>query len=347
MAPLHTHRTRMKTKQQQKRNRIKAMLIGIFAVLALLLVILVCTLFRSSDTPATDTNTPGGSADAPTTPATPAVTMPLPQSFLDNNTSSQYIVLYDLTSDKVLYSKNADAPCFPASTTKLLTSLVALKYADQNTVFSVGDEIRLIDPASSVARLRIGQRLDLQTILEAIMLPSGNDAAYTAAANIGRIIAGDQTLSAQAAVDKFCAEMNNTAKALGATGSNFINPDGIHEPNHYTTANDMAKIAQAALNDPLLATVMGEQKVVRSFLSGESGITWENSNFLLNPTSPFYFEGATGMKTGYTNEAGYCLVASAERNGAKLLAVLMNAENANARFEDAVGLFDVCFDSID
>ncbi len=343
MAPLHNNRTRMKTKRQQKRNRIKAMLVGIAALLVLLVAILVCILLRPSEEPTPDPNT----TDTPDTPDTPAISITLPQEFIDKNTASQYIVLYDATSNKTIYSKNADQRCYPASTTKLLTALVTLKYADTNTVFTVGDEITLIDPQSSVAYLRQGHRLDLQTMLEAIMLPSGNDAAYAAAANVGRIVAGDQTLNTRAAIARFCDEMNKLAKELGAANSHFANPDGIHSENHYTTAADMALIAKAALEEPLLAKVMGQEKVVRSFLSGESGVTWYNTNSLLRTDSRFLFEGATGMKTGHTDQAGYCLAASAERNGVKLIAILMNADTADGRFEDASGLFTVCFDSLD
>lgn len=344
MSPVHTNRTRMKTKRQKQRNRIKLMLIAVFAALILLVVIFACIFLKP---PVPEEKPKEEAEDLPVTPAAPAVTMPLPQTFVDNNTSAEYIVLYDVTGDKTLYTKNADEKCYPASTTKLLTSLVTLKYADADTVFTVGNEINLIDPQSSVAYLRVGQRLSLQTMLEAIMLPSGNDAAYTAAANVGRIIVGDQNLAASAAISRFCEEMNKMAKELGATHSHFANPDGIHDPNHYTTANDMAKIAKAALKAPLLAKVVSQEKVVRSFLSGESGITWYNTNSLLRTDHRFLFDGATGMKTGHTDEAGYCLAASAKRNDVELLAVVMNCDNANARFEDAAGLFTVCYDAME
>jgi D-alanyl-D-alanine carboxypeptidase (penicillin-binding protein 5/6) len=210
----------------------------------------------------------------------------------------------------------------------------------------VGDEIRLIDPESSVAYLRIGNRLDRQTMLEALLLPSGNDAAYTIAANVGRIIANDTSLSARAAISVFCNKMNEAAKGLGCENSHFANPDGIHDPNHYTTAADMARIAKHAYNQPLIATVMSEEKVTRVFLSGETGATWYNTNYLLRSDTRYLFEGANGMKTGHTSQAGYCLAASAEQDGAVLIAILMGAEQSYGRFEDATGLFTVCFDTI-
>ncbi len=327
------HRRRKRSKQKP--------ILAIIAVLAALVIAIVLCLTLRPKAPPAETPTPETQI-----PVLPTVSMPLPQKFVDNNTACEYIVLYDATNDKVLYSKNADAQCYPASTTKLLTCLVTLQYANENTTFTVGNEIRLIDPQSSVAHLRIGNRLNLQTLLEAILLPSGNDAAYVAAANVGRIIAGDDTLSAQAAIAKFCEKMNETAKSLGAKNSHFVNPDGIHSANHYTTATDMLLIAKAALHNQTLATIMAEEKVTRTFLSGETGATWYNTNYLLRSDTRYSFEGATGLKTGHTDEAGYCLTASAKRDGVELIAVLMNADSTSGRFEDAMGLFTVCFDNI-
>lgn len=328
------HRRRRKPNKQK---RILA-LIGVLA--ALVLTIVLCTTLQPAKQP---TETP--TTDVEVAP-TPTVAFPLPQSFVDNNTSCEYIVLYDATNDKILYSKNADTVCYPASTTKLVTALVTLKYANESTVFTVGDEIHLIDPESSRAFLRVGNRLNLQTLLEAIMLPSGNDAAYVAAANVGRIIAGNDSLSTQAAIAKFCEEMNKTVKELGAKNTHFVNPDGIHSANHYTTAADMLLICKAALENPTLATVVAEDKVTRTFLSGETGSTWYNTNYLLREDTRYLYSGALGLKTGHTDQAGYCLTAAAERDGIKLIAVLMKADNTTGRFEDAKGLFDVCFDNI-
>ncbi len=328
-------------RRRKKPNKQKTILAAISVLAALVLTIVLCVTLRPAKTPNTDTP-----QTETQTPALPTVSMPLPQAFVDNNTASDYIVLYDATNNKTLYSKNADKQCFPASTTKLITALVVLQYADESTVFTVGDEIRLIDPESSRAFLRIGNRLNLQMLLEAIMLPSGNDAAYVAATHIGRVIAGNQSLSAQAAIAKFCEKMNETAKSLGAKNTHFVNPDGMHNANHYTTATDMLLICKAAMENPTLAAVMREEKVTRTFLSGETGATWYNTNYLLRTDTRYLYEGTTGLKTGHTDEAGYCLTAAAERDGVKLIAVLMNSDNTSGRFEDATGLFTVCFDNI-
>ncbi len=335
--------TALHSKRRQRKNPLLRMLwIGIFALIVIIAILCGVLIKRANRSPVSDL--PETPLD--TTPLIPALSMPLPQSFVDNNTASKRIVLYDLTADNILYTKNANERAYPASMTKLLTAAVAIKYAPSDTVFTVGEEIRLIDPESSIARLRIGNRLDMQTILEAMLLPSGGDAAYTIAANVGRIIANDTSLSAKAAVQVFCDKMNETAKELGCKDTHFVNPDGIHHQNHYTTASDMILIAKYAYEQPLVATVIGQEVVTRSFLSGETGATWYNTNSLLRTNTRYLFEGATGMKTGYTSQAGYCLAASAEKDGAVLIAILMGGENSYGRFEDATGLFTVCFDTL-
>lgn len=335
----------MGTSIHQRRRRISRRQMKIRIVVVFLVAVVCVTtalvLLLHKPTP------PPTPEDTPPAIQTPAVTISLPQKFIDNNTASQYIVLYDATAGKTLYSKQADVKCYPASLTKLVTASVALKYANTDTVFTVGEEIRMIDPESSRAYLRMGQRLDLQTILEALMLPSGNDAAYTIAANVGRIIAGDENLATRSAIQTFCDKMNELARELGMKNSHFANPDGIHEADHYTTAADMLLVANHVCNQPLLAEVMKQGKVTRSFLSGESGMIWHNTNRLVQEDARYFMQEATGMKTGHTDQAGYCLAASAEDEGVRLITILMGADSNDGRFDDAQGLFTICYDSIE
>ena len=170
-----------------------------------------------------------------------AVTVPttgktLPLSFINRNTASPYIILGNVTDNKVLYSKNENEKCYPASLTKLVTALVAMDYAAADTPITVGNEIYMIDPASSRAYLTVGTRLTKEQLLQALLLPSGNDAAYAMAVQVGRLIANDSALSNQAALDLFISKMNEKAASLGCTGTHFANPDGIHRDDHYTTA---------------------------------------------------------------------------------------------------------------
>ena len=149
-------------------------------------------------------------SEAPaTTTAAPKVTLPV--SFLDANTACQNIALYDASSDTLLYTKQADMKQEPASTTKLLTAALAIQYTPEGYVFTVGNELSLVRDQSSKANLLTGDKLDLDKMLKALLIPSGNDAAYTIAASIGRVTAGDESLSAADAVKKFVALMNQTA----------------------------------------------------------------------------------------------------------------------------------------
>ena len=129
---------------------------------------------------------------------------------------SEYAIVYDVQADEVLFAKNADQKCYPASTTKILTSAVILDNVDEDFLFTAGDELDFVNPESSLAYIEKGNVLDLTTTLDAIMLPSGNDASYMAAANVGRKIAGDDAIPPEKAVETFVDEMNRTAKPRGS-----------------------------------------------------------------------------------------------------------------------------------
>lgn len=272
----------------------------------------------------------------------PISRQPLPKEFIDRNTYSPYVALYDVDNDKMLYSKNADELCYPASLTKLMTSIVALEYADADTVIHVGNEVNMIAAGSSRAYLTAGSKMNLTQLLQAMLLPSGNDAAYVMAVNIGRIIAGDPELDRYAAVSKFCEAMNKKAQELGCANTHFVNPDGWHEADHYTTAADMVKIAKEAIRHSEIVNVVSQSSVKTTLISGQTA-TWYNSNRLVNSTSASFYEGAFGLKTGTTDEAGRCLAACATRNGRTSIAIVMGAADETGRWEDARGLLDISF----
>ncbi len=276
---------------------------------------------------------------APTTTTAPRQT--LPKEFIDRNTFSGRVILYDVTTGETLYSKQPAEKCAPASLTKLMTALVAVKHTPKDYVFTVGDELSLVLPGSSVADLWSGNQLNLTQMLQALLMKSGNDAAYVTAVQVGRIIAGDENLDKSAAVKAFCKEMNAMAKKLGCKNTNFENPDGYHADKHLTTAEDMLKICIASLEDPVIAPVLATDEV--NVTLGARQVTWKNSNLLLDEESRYYYEGATGLKTGTTDEAGYCLAASATKNGHTTIAVVLGANDENGRWEDARGLLDLSF----
>ena len=288
----------------------------------------------------------GGDHGGATSSDASAINMPtvktLPKSFIDRNTASPYVILGNVTDGHILYTKNAEAKCYPASLTKLMTAIVAVENMPSDTIFTVGNEVYMIDPQSSRAYLTVGTRLTLENLLQAMLLPSGNDAAYVFGVQVGRAIAGNENLDSQAAVAAFAKKMNEKAAALGCVGTHFVNPDGIHDNNHYTTAADMLKIASCALQNEMISRVVATPVVNTTLLSGHA-VSWRNSNRLVQENNAYSYAGATGLKTGSTDEAGYCLAASASRDGKTCVAVVMGSKTESGRWEDASGLLDISF----
>jgi D-alanyl-D-alanine carboxypeptidase (penicillin-binding protein 5/6) len=241
-------------------------------------------------------------------------------------------VLID-SDGNILFSKAGDERRYPASTTKILTALIAVEIGDLNDLVRVGDEANLPKLGSSIAGLRYGEQLTLEQLLNALLIPSGNDAAYVIATYIGRKISGDDQLDHHEAIKVFVQRMNSRAKELGAKNSHFVNPDGYHDENHYTTATDMARIALEAMRHVAIRQIVartnyalpaiaqptrnGRQKVQPRIL--------ENTNKLLDQTSPYYLRLSNGVKTGHTTAAGYCLISSAVRGEKSVLAVVMKS----------------------
>lgn len=256
-------------------------------------------------------------------------------------------IVYDITSDKTVFSKNATAKISIASTTKLLTSLVALQNAGPEEIFTVGTELNLVMPNSSLCYIAPGHQLKLKTLISGMLLPSGNDAAYTVAVNIARKHSGNSAMSDTNAVAYFCNLMNQYAAALGCTSSHFANPEGWDNVNHYSTAEDMLLIVKAALKNEVMTTAMSTYSRTFFFASGEN-IVWTNTNSLLDPSSKYYYAFANGVKTGTTGDAGKCLVASAMKAGRQLVVLAYNCEeyyNGETRFGKVKELFEFVFDA--
>lgn len=264
---------------------------------------------------------------------------------IEGEINSSYAIVYDVQSDEVLFAKNAEEKCYPASTTKILTAALVLEYADANMQFTAGDELDLVSPESSLANLNNGSVLDLEMMIDALMLPSGNDAAYCAASNIGRVIADNENLNADKAVKYFVAQMNERLKGIGAENSHFENPDGFHDDNHYTTAMDMLKISLYATQFEGVRNSAAKPSRNVTFLSGEQ-IYWENSNKLIHEYSDCYYMYANGLKTGMTDQAGYCVVATANRFGHDIVVVVLGGPASDKRWNDTLWLLDQAFSVI-
>lgn len=245
--------------------------------------------------------------------------------------------VYDLTDGKMLYANGADEPIAPASLTKLLTSVTALEYCDADRAFIVGTERELIHAHSSLSLIRQGHILTLYDLIAAMLMVSGNDAAYTVAVNVARSVGGED-LSDTEALAFFCGLMNEKASEIGMKSSHFTTPDGWDDENQYTTVTDLVKLSEFALTFDEIREITALHEKYTVFLSGEN-ITWTNSNQLLDPDSQYYCENAAGMKTGTTDKAGKCLISLFMKDGKRILVVVADCRTESERYEGSLRLF--------
>lgn len=243
-------------------------------------------------------------------------------------------ILMNCNTKEVLYYKNPTDSIAPASTTKLLTAIVAIDNCDLDEEITVGKEVYMMASDSSRAYLAEGEVLTLEMLLEGLLLPSGNDAAYVIAAHVGRIIANDNNLKPKAAVQVFIQSMNEKAKAIGAKSSNFETPDGYDEEGQYTTAYDLGLIAMESLKYDTIREISSKTRARNIFLSGED-VTWNSSNKLITSGSGYYYPYAIGLKTGTSTDAGRCLVSAASKDGVDYVCVIMNS-SIEGRWQDSI-----------
>lgn len=265
--------------------------------------------------------------------------------FAEETFSAGHLTVYDLTEDVMLYEKNADAKITAASTTKLLTALTMLEYVGEDTVFTAGSELELVGAGSSSADLVKGQTLTVDQILDALLIPSGNDAAYVIAAHVGRNLSGDPQITDADAVSLFVEKMNGKATALGAENSLFTCPDGYPDSKQYTTAKDMTVIAVAASKNATIRKTVEKTYSEIAFPDG-SVVGYVNTNQLMIPSSAYYYEGTFGMKTGSTPKAGQCLIAGATAYGHELIVTVFKAPDNAARYTDSRNAFDLGFKAV-
>lgn len=237
-------------------------------------------------------------------------------------TSASACVIIDEASGRVLLSHNAETALPMASTTKVMTALLAIESGDldapvtcSRTAFGV--------PGTSIY-LAEGETLTLREMLYGLMLASGNDAATAIAEHIG------------GTVEDFCAMMTARAAELGCQNTVFLTPHGLPCEGHYTTAHDLALIAREAMTHPLFREIVGTSRATIPWEGRAYDRVLNNKNKLLTT-----YEGATGIKTGYTRKAGRCLVFGAEREGMGIIGVVLNCPDW---FNEAARLMDIAFD---
>lgn len=249
------------------------------------------------------------------------------------NINAKSAILLDGKTGEVLYYKDPVLPVFPASTSKLLTTLVALDWCMEEEEVTVGDELKLVASDSSLAGLKKGQCLTIRNLIEAMLLPSGNDAAYVTAAYVGRKSLKNDNASLKESLPEFIRLMNKKAKSLGVMNSSFKTPDGYDAIGQYTTAYDMGMIGMAAADNEIILEVSKKSSAKNTFVDG-SVITWNNTNSLINKESGRYYSSCIGLKTGTSTMAGKCLVSVAKKDERIVISVVMNSD-ATGRWEDS------------
>ena len=218
-----------------------------------------------------------------------------------NISASSAILISD---ENIIYEKNAYKKMPMASTTKIMTAICAIENTNTNMPIRVDDKAVGIEGSSIY--LEKGEIITLKELIYGMMLNSGNDAATAIAIAVG------------GSVENFCKMMNQCAKKIGAINTNFTNPSGLYDENHYTTACDLAKITVYAMKNPLFKDIVSRKSMK---ISKSYGVRYlKNHNKLLNT-----YDGCIGVKTGYTKKCGRCLVSSAERGSKTLVAVTLNA----------------------
>jgi len=257
---------------------------------------------------------------------------------LAESTEARQLFVYHTGTNQMLYSQTVgNGKLFPASITKLFSTYVALQYLDPDAVITAGAELELVHEGSSMAYIGKGSQVRVKTLVEGMMLPSGNDAAMVLAAAAGRVIAQDENMTPEEAVNTFVDEMNRQAALLGFENTHFSNPDGWHTGSHYTCLNDLARISALALENETIRRYMGLARDETNFSSGQY-VIWENTNLLLHREGGYYRSDAVGMKTGYTRPAGYCLMSAFDFEEGEIVIGQFGYVNKNNRFTDAINL---------
>ena len=277
-------------------------------LMALSIILPTFSAFAEEVTPETETNQ--------TTPAVIAETA----------------ILMDAASGEILFDKNADQKMFPASITKLMTILLALEHGELTDEITFShNAIYSIEPGSAHIAIQEGETLTLEQVLRAIILRSANEASNGVAEYV------------DGSIEAFAKHMTARAKELGCKNTNFLNANGLHNENHYTTAHDMALIAKELLKHEEYRSMMSETYYEIQPTNKQTEVRYlHGQHQMLNENSLYYYKDAIGGKTGFTSEALNTLVTYAERDGMELIAVVMKCNGAE-HYTDTASLFDYGF----
>lgn len=256
-------------------------------------------------------------------------------------TYSPCIVMIEEDTGDVLYDKKAYEKMYPASTTKIMTAILAIENCELSDIATVSyNAVASVPYSYTTAYLQVGEKFTVEDLLYATLIPSANDAANVLAEHIG------------GSIESFATMMNTKAAEIGCTNTNFVNPNGVHNVNHYTTAYDLALIARYAMGLEEFRKIVSTTAFTLPDTDLYTGNTrtFTNSNALIKPDfKDDYYEYATGIKTGYTNASKDCVVASAKKDNVEFIVVVLGAgylENGQRqKYVDCKNLFNFAFDN--
>ncbi len=254
---------------------------------------------------------------------------------------SHSAIIADPKTDKIFFEKNAYEEVFPASTTKILTALLVIEKCNLDDMAKASKKaIELVPEGYTTANIKEDEELSIKDLLNVLLIPSANEAANI----LAEYVSGS--------VEEFANLMNNRAKELGCKNSHFVNPNGIHNDNHFSSAYDLYLIAKECQKHDIFNEIVKTKsytlpKTNRYLIEDR---TFTNTNSLILPNSKsYYYEYATGMKTGSTTQAGQCLIASSSKDDLDLICVVLgggtNKQGLNERFIDPVNLFESVYNN--
>ena len=262
---------------------------------------------------------------------TPVLAAPAPT----HTVNAKAAILYEVNTDTILMEQDADMKLFPASTTKLMTALIALEYGNPDDVVTVTNEaIDGLYELGSASYLLNGEQISFMDLMRYLLIGSGNDAANALAIHVSGSVEG------------FVDLMNNKAQELGMTNTHFVNPHGLHNEEHYTSARDLLTLAKVVMENEIIADLVAQDELVLPVTNKHDRTTTKyTTNHLLSrkSTNEYYYEGAIGIKTGTTTPAGLCLVAGCVKGDYTYYSVVLGCEKMEGRslqFEETIKLFN-------
>ena len=261
------------------------------------------------------------------------------RTFADDNNldiNAESAILIDGDTGKVLYEKAAYEKREPASTTKIMTAMLTLEHCKLDDVATVTSEaITSVPSGYSSDLLKMGEELTIKDLLYALLLPSSNEAANVLAIHVA------------GSIDSFASMMNTKAVELGCKNTHFLNPNGVHDEDHYTTAYDLAIMAREAMKNDTFKQIVSTASYTLPSTNKYTRIDRNliTTNDLIKKQSKNYYEYAIGIKTGSTTPAKNCLVASATKDGKNLISVVLKADKDSDRYNDTKTLFNYGFDN--